>query len=462
MDMNRIVLLLCTALIFWLGCFVLYPYHFALPYFETDFVDYCVGLSQWTDNTRHFPPKRSRLAGWLPSLFTPSLGVLNSLSVGSMISMFVMAAGLTQWMESVNKWAGWSCLGWLLACSPWIGLGQFLNFYPEIVVGLMMGTMAVWFGLLTPVSSTDSPGNDGRAFWKGLLVGTGIGLCALIDVRGLVWAGWFVVLTLGWKLWQRQTWRSNIAFCSGWIGSLYGMWYLGRFAYGPYSTSLIRQADIRPLRFALGLAPSLDNAFPIEFRWGWEWRGLVDNIAFIASQQTSGLPNQDLSNYWWIWLVLIAATSLWIVKRHALLILVLIPSMVAFLQIGHAVETHVRFYMQSLPILMGVLGVGTSYLLPTQHRRRIPILIAIGLLLPYTSMMLGQHWIIEREISHKMLSQAHPNHSALQQRSIVYGDPLHIQTLPITQVERQITQDWDMVCTEALQQHTPILWFERQ
>lgn len=454
-EMNRILLLLCCTLATWVGWKFLYDYSFALPYFETDFVDYCMGVSQWNDWTNHFPPKRSRLAGWIPGWLASHYGVLKGLSIASIIGVIGTGVVLTQWMERVSPLAGWCTMAWLLACSPWIGMGRFLTFYPEIVLWLTVGTAGVWFGLSKDIKLPPMV--------KGLLVGTSLGLCALTDARGLIWAGWFTVLTLstlGWRCWIHKSWKTSSLFSLGFIGTLYTSWYLGRFAYGPYSTSLIRQLDIRPLQQALGIDGLSDNPLPTEFRWGWEWRSGLENIQFILAQQTQGLPSGDPSGYWWTCVVLIGLSGIAICRKHPLLIAVLIPFFVSFLEIGHAVEEHVRFYIQSLPILSGLLGVATVRLLPTSKKYTVFILCGLTLLLPYISLIFGPSWTIEREISHKMLSQAHPNVISLQQQKIVYGTPIHIQTLPVTQRERQITMNWDTVCTESLETHPPLLWFE--
>ena len=449
--MHRIPLFFCSLFLCGVAYWFLYPYHFALPYFETDFVDYCIGVSQWNDWTEHFPPKRSRLAGLLAGVLGEYLGVLQGLSWAGVFSMTMVAILLTQWLERLRPLAGWSTLGWLLACSPWIGMGRFLNFYPTLTLGLLIGTVLVWLGL-----SKDVPQSS---FTKGLSVGLGIGLCALIDARGLIWSGWFILLGLLWSLWQKESWRSVGIFWGGLLSMTSLGWYLGRFAYGPYSTSLVRQLDVRPLRMALVLDKDAISALPTEFRWGWEWHGVFDNLLFLLCQQTEGLPSGAPSVYWWLWLGGLLLGILMICRKHLLLVLVLCPSLLAFLQIGHAVEEHLRFYLQTLPMLMGILGLTTSYLLPTSTKGRIVTLGGLIILLPYVSLF-GPHWNIEREISHKMLNQAHPNHPDLQQRTIVYGTPIHIQTLPVTEIERQITQNWDRMCTEALQQHPPTLWFE--
>ena len=460
--MNRFLLLLCTMFLSRFAWIHLYPYHFALPYFETDFVDYCVGVAQWDHPTAHFPPKRSKWVGWLPYFLANTTsktqtGTLKGLLWASSLSMVGIGILLTQWMERIKPLAGWCTLGFLLACSPWIGLGRFLTFYPEIVLWLVFATVCIWYGLYSdPKQSSPTPLS---MVVKGTLVGSSIGICAVTDVRGLIWAGWFVILSIGWKVWHRDSLKMGLLFWTGWMISVREFWYVGKLVYGPHSTSLIRQLDITPLRLALGLDGSTSE-LPTEFRWGWDHNGLIDNIQFVFSQQTDGLPSGEPSLYWWTWLGIIGISSIALIRKHSLVVLTLIPAAVAYLQIGHAVEDHVRFYMQSLPLLIVVLGLFTSTLLPESKGVRVIIIAVLIVALPYLSLMSQHHWTIEREISHKMLSQAHPNESALQKRDIVFGTPIHIQTLPVTQIERQITQTWDDVCTETLREHPPTLWFE--
>ena len=286
--MNRVLLLLCTMILSGFAWVQLYPYHFGLPYFETDFVDYCVGIAQWDDPTAHFPPKRSPWAGWLPTFFSNDFlasgyGTIKGLLLASSLSMMGIAILLTGWMERVQPLAGWCTLAFLLGCSPWIGMGRFLTFYPEIVFWLVTATVGIWFGL----QSESAPASQkvSSMFGKGAVVGSSIGLSAVTDVRGLIWTGWFILLSIGWKLWKRDPWKMKLYFWTGWVLSLTGFWWIGKRVYGPHSTSLIRQLDVSPLRIALGLDANL-TTLPTEFRWGWEWRGIIDNIQFIVSQQT--------------------------------------------------------------------------------------------------------------------------------------------------------------------------------
>jgi hypothetical protein len=453
--MKHLYLLIITIFSSLCAWFFLYPYHFALPYFETDFVDYCVGVATWEDLQRHFPPKRSRLAGMLPWLWRDSLGILQSLSTASTISMIAVGCILTHWSERIRPNSGWFTLAVLLACSPWIGSGRLLNFYPEILLGPSLSSWLVWMGM--------TPGTSTPQWLRGLMIGIGIGLSALIDARGLIWTGWFGVVAISWTL-STRTLKPSVERLFGMTVPIGLSWWLGQWVYGIHATSLIRQLDVRPLRYALSLPDATPPPYtlPAEFVWGREFTGIFDNIAFILSQQSQGLPSGAPSAYWVIWLGIIGISILTTCKQHWRFWVVGFPFLIAYLQVGHAVENHVRFYIQSLPPL--IIGVGLCIATLTEQfpqRWRIVCIATLMILLPYLSMVFGPHWTIEREISHKMLTQAHPNEPELRTQTTLFGTPIHIQTLPVTQQERRITQDWDMLCTEALSTHSPILWFER-
>ena len=223
-----------------------------------------------------------------------------------------------------------------------------------------------------------------------------------------------------------------------------------------------RQLDVTPLRIALGLD---GNSAPYPQNFAGDGSGedssTIFNLFFLNKQKDC--PMEEPSLYWWTWLGLIGISSIALIRKHPLVILTLVPAVIAYLQIGHAVEDHVRFYMQSLPLLIVAPWIVYQYHPSkieegTHYHSKSGFLLMIAL--PYLSVMSQHHWTIEREISHKMLSQAHPNDRQLQNRNIVFGTPIHIQTLPVTQIERQITQTWDEVCTDTLRQHPPTLWFE--
>ena len=108
-------------------------------------------------------------------------------------------------------------------------------------------------------------------------------------------------------------------------------------------------------------------------------------------------------------------------------------------------ESHVRFFAQSLPIL----AVPIAVLLGERVKNKMGILLA-SLFFVWSSLFLSPHWAIEREISHRMLQKAFPLELP-KDRPIRYGNTVHIQTLPVRDIEREITKDWENTCIESLQ-----------
>lgn len=122
------------------------------------------------------------------------------------------------------------------------------------------------------------------------------------------------------------------------------------------------------------------------------------------------------------------------------------PFFLAFWSIGSMVEPHVRFYAQSLPpLLISVALLLSLYL--KDWRTLLPAL----LVLPWIALWIPQSWSIEREISLKMLRDAFPDSERYSNQVAIFGDPVHIQALPLRPVERQIANDWDQICIQGLQ-----------
>ena len=58
--------LLCGLLFALLSTWVFAPMQLELPWFESDFIDYCMGIVNFPDQSAYFPTRRSRLAAALP------------------------------------------------------------------------------------------------------------------------------------------------------------------------------------------------------------------------------------------------------------------------------------------------------------------------------------------------------------------------------------------------------------
>ena len=456
-------LILSSMLISFVGVVYLAPYHFALPYFETDFVDYCVGIATFDDWSRVFPPKRSRWAGWLPWFFSQYFGILNGLLLASWLACWGTALGILYWLkESIqNDFSkGLLVLGILLGCAPWLGMGRMLNFYPEIVLNLVWGA-----ALVNPVLTKD-PSCKKELLYRYTLAGVGISLCLLADARGLIWAGFLMALVLS-KLcgdaWKYRFWQGQLIKSAALTLPLGVAWWLGKWVYSTDSASLMRQLDTAPLLRALGeSAPN--RAMPTEFVWGHgNLLDLPSNILFILQQPSlpsntllsNDLQAFDLQAFWMASAMVIGGSIILVLWKSTQkwTLLPLLPFLLAFWEIGGSVEPHVRFYMQALPVFVIPITLVLMEGIP-HWKYRLPFLF----LPAWLALFLSPHWAIEREISNKMLQQAFPNEHLLPQVPTTFGETLHIQTLPITQRERQIAHDWDQVCTEALRQHSPWSW----
>ena len=111
-------------------------------------------------------------------------------------------------------------------------------------------------------------------------------------------------------------------------------------------------------------------------------------------------------------------------------------------------------YLEASFLLISIALLLSLFL--TNWKRILPAI----LLLPWIALWIPQSWSIEREISLSMLRKAFPQSQLYSNQIGVFGEPVHIQTLPLRQIERQIAHDWDHVCTEALREDGEWSWYD--
>jgi hypothetical protein len=132
-----------VAIITILSVLYLYPFHLSLSYLDTDFVDYCIGVATFDDTNRLFPPKRSKLAGLIPWLWSTQFGVLKGLSLGAASSFVGCCLIIFSWGRRYSNQIGWLSLAVFLSMSPALATARMLNFYPEICFFLLLGAYLV-------------------------------------------------------------------------------------------------------------------------------------------------------------------------------------------------------------------------------------------------------------------------------------------------------------------------------
>jgi hypothetical protein len=284
------------------------------------------------------------------------------------------------------------------------------------------------------------------------LGGIGVALCLLCDVRGLIWGLIYIPILIAFS-YPSINWGLRCKRLGAIVGPIWLSWFVGWWNNHPDSTSLIRQSDLRPLIDGLQSSGQTTYTYPTEFIWGYgNPLDLPSNILFLFNQQGDSLPeelSQITSAYWLISALIITLSCtilLWKKREEWPLLLVLLPFGLAFWSIGSQVESHIRFYSQSLPIFAVPIAISLGLLC----KNNTAATLACCLLLPILGALFSPSWSVEREISTKMLQQAFPEQKDLFTIQTRTGDSLHIQTLPLSESERQIAHDWDLVCTQAL------------
>lgn len=352
----------------YLAAIVQFPLLITAPYFETDFADYCISLLAFEDPRIPFPPKRSRFAAVLPFVFSQSAGIVNGMAQAAWFSTALLGMGIYFWASQVaGRVAGVFAVCIALTMAPLVSLSRFLNFYPEIVTAFVWGAafLAYAFRKRTP-----------RSFF---LAGIGVGICLLIDSRGLIWAlpygvaGVFGCLTL-------KGWRSKCLALLCFVIPLYLSWYGGWWAFTSFSSPLEKQIDVRPLFVGFDEDnPALKPPwlYPSKFIWGWSRLSeLPRTIEFLWEQKNIAPPQGFLDwqnalrlqdDYFKVWrnfslsCALAAAAGLcfkpW---RFIGFLAALCPFVAAFIGIESMVEQHIRFFTHALPGVAVLGGVAAA------------------------------------------------------------------------------------------------------
>lgn len=450
------------------GAFWIAPQLLELPFFETDFIDYCVGIQRF-DSALLAPSKRSVFATWLPAVFARNSGVLNGLAMGALVSTSVIAASIYGWARVVGgHTAGYFALVLALSFAPIVGLSRFLNFYPEIIAVFCLA------------AALNALAIKSRHWGAILLAGSGVGMCLLVDVRGLIWAiplGFgLVIAVIG-----LPTWKERLGSVLGLVGILAAFWRLGRWSFHELSTPLERQIDVRPLFAAFD-----PSAFPppystaSEFIWGrsalseipqtllflWEQRKITPPEEFLSSETGMTLlqPYAQGLGLCLIFCLLVCVGMKYKFKWRLMALLIpLIPFVIALIGTQELVEPHLRFFSHALPAVVVVLGVfmatvSRAFWVSSEARStkwRMATLFGVGVILLglMTPTVVDWHpqWPIQRHIYISVMKKAFPERAGYFRtlRGSV-GREIHVNVLPLTQAERAMASGWDIECAGQL------------
>ena len=144
----------------------------------SDFGQYCESLGAFrSGNLELWAKQRSLVAGALPGVLAETLGVVDALLVGAVLSHVAMGIGIFLWARAVHsRLAGAAAVLLASAVAPLVHLTRTVTFYPETVAGCVLSAAAAVMALRFRTL--------GAVAFSGVVTS----LVLLLDVRGLLWA----------------------------------------------------------------------------------------------------------------------------------------------------------------------------------------------------------------------------------------------------------------------------------
>lgn len=376
-----------------------------LPYFSINFPDYCAALADPLEREpRGYQEKRSRITALGAIALVPLLGVVDALGVWSLLATALFGSALFLWARiTIGRAAGVAGAIAGLAISPLVLMPRMLSFYPHMAAIFTLAAAAVAALVWRP------------SLRAALLAGCGVGACALVDLRGVIWGGFFAcagllgVLSIGrgrQRRWAIVAWITPIALA----------WIVGLFAYTAHSWTLERALDPRPRLWGVfeldhpSYAPDAEGdefRYDSGFVWGrsppWRW---PETAVFLAHKAALRPPEEvwasgetdRLRTLTGRWQPLAIAAAVLVVLALArrprtlvALALCLLPFALSYRGVMVTGQPHPRLLSNALPGLAVVLGLGigvpvhwVANRLPPRFRARVlgPLVVAtIGLLL---------------------------------------------------------------------------------
>ena len=450
-----------------LGTWIFYPLYIDISYFETDFLDYCIGVIAIDDSKILAPFKRSQVAGLLPFGLSKYFGIINGIGVSSILCFAGILFVCLEWISLWSKAWRWRFVlsSLFLAQVPMVAMTRMFNFYPELILIFTLG--AFWVAAAWRKKTK-------RSLFFGYL---GASLCWLVDARGMVW-GIALLGCLLWLLLRNFRWRKLL-----WHGCFLGgthlfSWKIGQFAYHRYSSPLIRQMDVRPLFQRLEPENPLyayPHEYPPDFIWGYS--SLIDlfsALQFLFQQLLIPTPEQFLSGFsvsedtyyfWLLWIGLAGLSGIIIflkMPERIGLILPMVASLFVFGQIPAMVEPHLRFFMQGLPCISVLIVLAIIILERKIGEHRLWFYSIIGaFVLSWGSYF---QWPLDRIIMNNHLAASFPEQRGqINSLPVQVGQQIHLFVSPMTTREKKMVRNWAKYCEYQLEKDQVFLpFFERK
>jgi hypothetical protein len=217
------------------------------PVTGADFHDYCSCIGAFRgDHIAGWRSTRSVASGILPSILATRLGVIDGLLAGAFLSQWVMGTGISLWARALHsRLAGLGAVLLAGSVAPLVSLSRSASFYPEVVAVSVLSAALCVLALRS------------RSL---LLLGgasVSIGVVLLMDVRGLVWACFLVLIAVLAAV-RMPTWRRRGAAALVILMPLAASYQFGEQSFLEGVPSLERQMDshVDDVLIAVGMPPT--------------------------------------------------------------------------------------------------------------------------------------------------------------------------------------------------------------
>ena len=355
----------------WFGGF-----HLGGPWTSSDFQDYCAGVwSLWTDVPEAFPVKRSRLAGVLAA-WTGADDVVTALQRGAWLGAAGGFVGLAAWARVLGgRGAAVVAVVLAWAVAPLVLGSRMYTFYPAMNAVLVGGSAVVAGAVVQPRRATLAA------------AGAAVGLALCIDVRGVLWAGPWLLALAAVGLRPAPDRGLRLLSLAVPVALSFG---LGAWAFPAEALSLEQQLDVRPLAAFRAGGEETRAAWDYGSRFVWgqsaPW-AVVGTVGFLlANQRAAPSTLGELTDFAPIvsahldpWLPPLAVGLLGaavLMRRRPWPALALgattLPFLLALVAARSSVELQLRFLSQALVVVPLVVGVAAGRALDAgQSRARV-------------------------------------------------------------------------------------------
>lgn len=243
---------------------------FYLPgWTSADFQAYCMSVASLREGgLGNWYILRSVGAGLLPAFFAKFFGVLDGLALGALASSMGLVAGLYLWGVAIRGWAlGLATVFFVGVVAPLALVPRLLSFYPEVVAGLVLGSVL-------PVLAWRLGSLKGL-FWGSV----GVATCLLVDARGLLWAlpGLLLLLGVAWRVQAGRSWKAAAI-----LTPLILAWFLGKIFYGP---TLPLEGQTALMLKTNGVIVDAGHSGYTGFRWGYSNPLRIPQTFYILARQ---------------------------------------------------------------------------------------------------------------------------------------------------------------------------------